>query len=179
MKNFSKKLSSFFAAFAIVFTMGTAATTMSAEACHHSCPSLKYYETNNKALARYWKSYNNQWLSTIFSDKSDYYRNQYNEKCQPTGSVYGYVFIDNTAQLSDGMAVTITESDGNLLHTSVNSMGKWSIPNVKAGTASIYINENHVDNLNQTYGQNSSTIRVVPDKVNDAGVDIFSVTIEP
>jgi len=188
MKNFSKQLSSFFAAFAMVFTMGTATTTTSAEAtchhgCHTSCSTLEYKINYYKNLANYYPQ--GSWHYNYYMNISNSYQNQYNQSCQvtpepvATGTVCGYVFINNKADKSDGMPVTITQSDGSLLHTTVNSMGKWSVSNVKAGTASIYVDESYVDDLNQTYGQNSSTVTVTPNALNDGGVDIFIISVGP
>ena len=187
MKNLSKKLSSFFAAFAMVFTMGTAATTTSAEAtchnyggCYNSCSTLKYYENKYRRLANHYRSY--PYYYNYYTNKANYYRDRYNRSCTvtpKTGTVCGYVFINGTADKSDGMPVTITQSDGRLLKTRVNSKGKWSISNVRAGIASIYVDERHVKDINQTYGQNSSTVTVVPNRLNDGGVDIFETIIRP
>ena len=192
MKNLSKKFSSFFAAFAVVFTMGTATTTTSAEACHwggchthNSCSYLKGKENYFKGLAnRYLQG---SFMYNHYMNKANYYKNRYNQSgCEPTpppvqtGSLCGYVFVDGKANISDGLLVTITQADGTLLTTRVNSQGKWSLSNVKAGNVTVHIkvsdiNLNEGEILSQTYGQNSSSAVVLPNKLNDGKVDIFSI----
>jgi len=193
MKNFSKKLSSFFAAFAIVFTMGTAATTTSAEAtchwnCHHSCQSLKFYENKYKGLAEYYQQ-RNPWLSARYLRKSNYYRDRYNRAgCQPTpapvetGTVCGYVLGDGKGL--DGVRVTITNADGTTTETLTNQLGKWSISTIPAGEVRILVDESDVDDRapvgrvwDPVQVENSNSITVEANKVNDGGLDSW-ISIE-
>jgi len=192
MKNFSKQLSSFFAAFAIVFTMGTATTTTSAEAtchwggCHTSCSTLEYYENYYKDLANYYGE--GSWHYNYYMNKSNYYKDLYNhnQQCQvtpppvATGTLCGYVFVNGKADRSDGTLVTITQPDGTLLTTTVNSDGKWSISNVQAGNVSVYVDESHFNvppnRLIQVYGENSSSAVVVANQLNDGKVDNYKIT---
>jgi len=193
MKNLSKKLSSFFAAFAIVFTMGTAATTTSAEACHHggchhSCQTLKFYENKYKGLAEYYQNIN-PWLSSVYLNKSNYFRDRYNQSgCQPTpapvetGTVCGYVLGDGKGL--DGVHVEITSADGTTRETMTNQLGKWSMSTIPAGQVSIRVNEDDVDERvpadrvwEPAQVENSNNITVEANKVNDGGLDSW-ISIE-
>jgi len=190
MKNFSKQ----FAAFAMVFTMGTATTTTSAEAtchhwggCHHnSCDSLKYQENKYRNKANHYPV--NSWYHIKLMNKSNHFRNQYNQYCQitptptptptpsETGTVCGYV-LGNGAGL-DGILVEITNADGTITQTQTNHLGKWSISTIPAGQVSIYVNEDDVrerapegEPFIPVQVENSNTIIVEANKINDGGLD--------
>ena len=194
MKNLSKKFSSFFAAFAVVFTMGTATTTTSAEACHwggchthNSCSYLKGKENYFKGLAnRYLQG---SFMYNHYMNKANHYKNKYTQNgCEPTpapvetGTVCGYVLGDGKGL--DGVHVEITSADGTTRETMTNQLGKWSISTIPAGQVSIRVNEDDVDERvpadrvwEPAQVENSNNITVEANKVNDGGLDSW-ISIE-
>ena len=147
-------MSSFFAAFAIVFTMGTVTTTTSAEAtchggCYNSCSSLKYYENRYRSLADRYKRCK-PWLSADYTRKANYYRDQYNRNCKPTpppvktGTVCGYVLGDGKGL--DNVRVTIINKSGaRIAQVRTDKLGKWTISNIPEGQVTIDVNERDVE----------------------------------
>ena len=196
MKNLSKKLSSFFAAFAIVFTMGTATTTTTAEAtcyykgCYNTCSTLKYYENKYRRLANYYSS-RNSYYYRCYTKKANYYRDRYNKSCNvtpppaKTGTVCGYVLGDGKGL--DGVRVKISKSGATIAQARTDKLGKWTISNIPEGQVTIEVDENDVDrhspdDLSFLDGpvqvDNVNTITVKANQMNCGGIDSW-VAKEP